>query len=134
MSRSELGARRKPLVALRGGGPEGSVWEASDKASWIIPWETRLARLLVRLDPPGRELSRSSGSAASFRLAGRTWVSPAPGGERYIKLGIPMLVSSSSSRPAGSTLMEGKSGRSLANDSSGSLWPSRSERIQLCET
>lgn len=121
MSRSELGARRKPLVVLRGGRPEGPGWEAPDRARWIMPWETRLARLLVRWDPAGRALSRSSGSTASSWLAVGFWSSSAPGGERYIKLGIPMLVSSSSSRPAGSTLMEGKSGRSLAKDSSGSL-------------
>ena len=132
VSRSELGALRTPLVALRGGRPEGPGWEAPDRASWIMPCETRLARLLVRLDPAGRAPSKSSGSAASSRLAGGPWDSPAPGGDRYIKLGIPMLVSSSSSRPVGSTLMEGKSGRSLAKDSSGSLWPSRSGRTEEC--
>ena len=77
--------------------------------------------------------SELSGSSRSSRVAPR-----GPDRPEGPRLGSPMLVSSSSSRAAASGLTDGKSGRSRANDSSGSLCRSRSEgkgggsRRELC--
>lgn len=116
-----MGVWSKFFVVFRGGGLEGFGWEVFVRVSWIMFWEIRLVRLLVRLDFVGRVLSRSFGSVVFFRLVSGIWGFLVFGGERYIKLGILMLVSFLLFRLVGFTLMEGKFGRFLVKDFFGLL-------------